>query len=395
MGVRLWRSSADKGGAAVQIEQRKWQRQSGWKVAGPSQMKSTPQLVLLFGDGSLLGDVKALDELRATYPGARIFGCSTAGEINGAEVFDDSLVATAIAFEHTGIELSHVIAEGPVTSYVAGRQLAEALRRDDLRHVVVLSDGLGVNGSDLVRGLTENLPKDTTVTGGLSGDGDRFKKTVVVLDVPQPTNSVVALGLYGSHLRVGFGSEGGWDSFGPERLVTKSAGNVLYELDGTSVLDLYRKYLGAHANGLPGTGLLFPLSLREHEGDRGTVRTVLSIDESAKSMTFAGDIPEGSYARLMKANFDRLIDGAGSAAQVSNAAIGPVQAELAILISCVGRKMVLGQRIEEEVEAVQEVLGSGSHLTGFYSYGEISPFAPNALCELHNQTMTITTLAEV
>jgi hypothetical protein len=202
------------------------------------------------------------------------------------------------------------------------------------------------------------------------------------------------LGLYGSRLKVGFGSLGGWDAFGPERLVTRSSGNVLYEFDGQPALDLYKKYLGAHASDLPASGLLFPLSLRTSSSE-SLVRTILGVNESEHSLTFAGDIPEGGYVRLMKANFDRLIDGAIGAAQTSYAAIGQATPEFALLISCVGRKLVLKQRIEEEVEGVQEILGAGTVLAGFYSYGEISPFTPGAKCELHNQTMTITTFMEL
>jgi hypothetical protein len=193
---------------------------------------------------------------------------------------------------------------------------------------------------------------------------------------------------------VGSASLGGWDPFGPERLITRSSGNILFELDGRSALDLYKLYLGDHAAELPASGLLFPLSLRTREGDAGVVRTILAVDEESSSMTFAGDVPEGGYVRLMKANFDRLIDGAMGAARTSAGAAGVGTPDLALLISCVGRKMVLGQRVEEEVEGVREVLGEGTVLTGFYSYGEISPFTPSARCELHNQTMTITTFSE-
>lgn len=188
---------------------------------------------------------------------------------------------------------------------------------------------------------------------------------------------------------------GGWDPFGPERIITRSQGNVLYELDGQSALGLYKKYLGEHARELPASGLLFPLSLRTQAGATPVVRTILSVDEATQSLTFAGDVPVGAYARLMKANFDRLIDGATGAATAGGRALGGTATELAILISCVGRKLVLKQRIEEEVEGVRDVLGAGAVLTGFYSYGEISPFTPGAKCELHNQTMTITTLAEI
>jgi hypothetical protein len=204
----------------------------------------------------------------------------------------------------------------------------------------------------------------------------------------------VAVGLYGDRLRVGCGSLGGWDPFGPERLVTRSRGNVLYELDGRSALSLYKRYLGEYAAGLPASALLFPLSLRSEVNGPPVVRTVLAIDEAEQSMTFAGDLPEGQYARLMKANFERLIDGATDAARASAATLGG-PAELGLLISCVGRRMVLKQRVQEELESVREVLGESAALTGFYSYGEIAPFSPSAGCELHNQTMTVTTVSEL
>jgi hypothetical protein len=124
------------------------------------------------------------------------------------------------------------------------------------------------------------------------------------------------------------------------------------------------------------------------------VRTILAVDKAEQSLTFAGDVPAGAYARLMKANFDRLIDGAHGAAEHAVAAPGGVAPGLALLISCVGRRLVLHQRVEEEIEAAREVLGVGVTFAGFYSYGEISPFTPQARCELHNQTMTITTLGE-
>jgi len=232
------------------------------------------------------------------------------------------------------------------------------------------------------------------VTGGLAGDGSRFARTLVCADGNVAEGKIAALGFYGSRLKVGYGSLGGWDVFGPERLVTKSSGNVLYELDGQSALGLYKRYLAEHAAGLPAAALLFPLALRNGEEGYSLVRTVLGVSEEDQSMTFAGDMPEGAHARLMKANFDRLVDGASGAARASHEALGSASPDLAILISCVGRKLVLKQRIEEEVEGVREVLGESAVLTGFYSYGEICPHDAITGCELHNQTMTITTFSE-
>jgi hypothetical protein len=377
----------------VRIEQVRFTAQNGW-VPAPSYTCERANLVLAFGGGRTFHDRDAWATLKRAYPEAELFGCSTAGEIFGTEVTDDSLVATAVELESTRILAARIQIKDAAQSFSAGEELARALDPNGLVHACVVSDGLMINGSELVKGLIETLPAGVNVTGGLSGDGDRFKETFVLTREGPKSATIAILGFYGERLRVGCGSLGGWDPFGPERLITSSSGNALYELDGKSALELYKRYLGDHANGLPATGLLFPLSIRTSDTEPGVVRTILSVNEAEESLIFAGDVPQGAYARLMKANFDRLIDGAVGAAKRTQAAKVQSSAELAILISCVGRKMVLKQRIEEEVEGVRDVLGPDTVLSGFYSYGEISPFTPSARCELHNQTMTITTLSE-
>jgi hypothetical protein len=380
--------------ARMRIEQLQLIDSRGWVLRQPENLRDKAQLVLVFGETSVLKAGKPLDELKAMYPKAQVFGCSTAGEICGVEVADDTLVATAISFESSRVEIASESIHNIEESRSVGSRLAEGLRKEGLVHAFVLSDGLKVNGSALVDGLLKGLPPKVTITGGLSGDKGRFQETLVVCNGEPEGNRVGVLGLYGECLRVGCGSSGGWDPFGPERLVTRSQGNILYELDGKSSLTLYKSYLGEHAQGLPATGLLFPLSIRSAERPSRLVRTVLAVNEDDQSMVFAGDIPEGSYARLMKANINHLIDGATEAANMSRSGNGSSLPELAILISCVGRRMVLKQRVEEEVETVQDILGNQSAIAGFYSYGEMSPSSPGGLSELHNQTMTITTLAE-
>jgi hypothetical protein len=284
---------------------------------------------------------------------------------------------------------------GDATSFDTGRRVADLLDAPDLAHVFVLSDGLQVNGSELVRGMSAALPSNVIVTGGLSGDGGRFERTLVLVNGEPRDGAVTAVGLYGSRIRIGHGSVGGWDPFGADRLITKSEGNVVYELDGEPALSLYKRYLGDYAADLPNSGLLFPLSLVAEGGGEGVVRTILGVDEEAGSLTFAGDVPQGAWGRLMKANFTRLIDGATQAAAGTTATLNDGDPDVAILISCVGRKLILKQRVEEEVESVRDVLGPRPVMTGFYSYGEISPYAATARCELLNQTMTVTTWKEV
>jgi hypothetical protein len=352
------------------------------------------QMVFIFGSREMLLQKPYLDKIRNAFPDAILFGCSTSGEIYQSNVYDSSLTVTAIYFEHTRIQFAQTNLSVSENSYQAGKNLAESLDKQELTHVLVLSDGVLVNGSDLTKGLVENLPQEVAVTGGLSGDAARFEKTYVIIGDEPLQGAISAIGLYGNRIQIGYASLGGWDIFGPERKITKSKGNILYELDGEPVLDLYKKYLGDYAKELPGAALRFPLNLKVDSSSSGVVRTILGMNEDDGSLTFAGDMPEGAYTNLMKANIDRLIDGAFGAAKETNKKNKDNEPELALLISCVGRKLVLDQRIEEEVEAVREVYGDKTIFTGFYSYGEISPFTPNAKCELHNQTMTITTFSE-
>lgn len=378
----------------MKIHQHHWTRSCGWQPPLDVKADRRPQLVLVFGYTDILADGALIADIRRAYPNAIICGASTAGEIMGTQVYETSVTATAVYWRNTSLKIVGEKLRDAGDSATTGRRLGERLDGPDLRHVMVFSDGLHINGSELVRGLRSAFSPRVTVTGGLAGDGDRFGQTFVIWNDQAETKTVTALGFYGPALRVGYGSVGGWDPFGPERLVTRSRGNVLYELDDRQALALYKLYLGQHAQNLPASGLFFPLSLRISYDRPPVVRTLLSIDEGAGSITFAGDIPEGSYVRLMKADIDRLIDGAAQAAQNARGVLGSRAPELVVLISCVGRKLVLDQRTEEELEAVQDILGPEAVYTGFYSYGEIAPISDDTRCELHNQTMTVTALTE-
>lgn len=378
----------------MKVTQGCWDKNGSLQTSYDAEIGKNAQLVLAFGARELLEKKECFEKLLKAFPGAMIAICSTSGEIFNTHVVDDTVTATAMMFEKTPLAAYRLNAKDYPSSKELGAALAGHFDQRELKHLFVLSDGQKVNGSTLVEGMASALPKSVSITGGLAGDAARFSKTLVGLDAPPCEGEVVAIGFYGDHIRVGFGSKGGWDAFGPIRKVTSSKENVLYELDGKNALDLYKTYLGDQAAGLPSTGLLFPLAVRMTEGKDPVVRTILGIDEKQGAMTFAGNIPVGSKAQLMRANFDQLIDGAAVAANSSFEKLGTKNPEVAILISCVGRRLVLGQRTEEEVESVRETIGEKTAITGFYSYGEISPLQSDCSCALHNQTMTITTLSE-
>lgn len=367
---------------------------SGWDnlFATAKALDSESTIIFAFGAPDFGSHTKAFADLRDAFPKSTITGCSSAGEIFKDHVYDNSLSVAVVQLNRSKVRAITLPIKDMSRSFEVGQNLAKELQQDDLAGVFIISDGLLVNGSELVKGINSIIP-DTAVTGGLAGDGSRFKTTWVLKDGAPVTGFVSAIGFYGDKIHIGHGSQGGWDIFGAERVVTKSEGNVLYELDGEPALNLYKQYLGEKASGLPATALLFPLQIRANDkDDKKIVRTILAVDEEKQTMTFAGNIPQGSLAQLMRANFDRLIEGASGAAKL----IPPTNrsATLAIAVSCVGRRLVLGERIDEEVEATLSKLPQNTQQIGFYSYGEISPFVEDEPCDLHNQTMTLTTISE-
>jgi hypothetical protein len=363
---------------------------TGWSQDLPS-VDSPKTLVLAFFSPKLASSGQWFADLKRAFPQSHVLGCSTAGEIHGMEVRDESVTVAITQFDRINLRSTYELVGSPDESFSVGQKIAQSMHSGDLKGLFVISDGLNVNGSALAAGINSHLP-DVLVTGGLAGDGSSFQKTWVINSTKVESGYVGAIGFYGAGVQMSFGSQGGWDIFGPERVVTRSKGNVLFELDGQPALDIYKTYLGDRAADLPASGLLFPLQIRDPKmPDQRLVRTILAVNEKEKSLIFAGDIPQKCLAQLMKANFDRLIDGATSAADQTGALS---QATLAIAVSCVGRRLVLRDRIEEETEATFVRLPKGSEQIGFYSYGELAPHSKFIKCELHNQTMTITTISE-
>ncbi len=377
------------------LETLTWRDGAGWSAAWPADMDSPGTLAVIFGGTASAAMRAALADVSARLPRSVTIGCSSAGEIAGGHVHDNTLSLALARFDSVALrKVSHVLVSGG-DAFEVGAAMARALDGPDLRAVFVLCDGMRANGSRLAAGLSAALSPCIVVTGGLAGDGDRFGTTWVLGDEGPAESLATAVGLYGARLQVGHGCHAGWAAFGPERTITRSSGNVLYELDGKPALALYRTYLGERAAGLPATALLFPLAVRAPDDDgMPIVRTILGLNEAAQSLTFAGDMPEGYRARLMRTRTESLIQSAGLAGARAARDFAELSRPLAIAVSCVGRRLVLGERTEEEIESVLDALPRHAAQVGFYSYGEIAQRHRGDACDLHNQTMTVTLFDE-
>ena len=368
------------------------QKNKEWQYLSDNLSLKAP-LVLVFGNRFLLEDSSVYDEVRSLFPDGHLVFGSSSGEIIAGAVNDEHITITAIEFEKTRFEIkTTAIKEAHNDSEQAGKIIVDKLSKAGLKHIFVISEGSSVNGSALTKGMQAAAP-DVLITGGLCGDDARFEKTLASYNEPPKEGEIIAIGFYGESFEASHSIYGGWTPFGPERLITKSQGNVLYEIDGKPALDLYKRYLGDKADELPGSALIYPLNVKSEENEQSFVRTILNIDEAQNAMILAGDVPENATVQLMMTNIDNIAIASETAAtRAMEGRKNPPQ--LALLISCIGRKLVLDQRVEEEVEEVMGVIGKEATIAGMYSYGEIAPFYGEQSCKLHNQTMTITLISE-
>ena len=370
----------------MQVSTYRWTEANGWDVnLSPD---SNVNLVLVCADNPFFAHVECYAQLKTYFPAAEIVGCSSSGNIHGNTISDEDIIIAAISFSSTKILVKSKLIENGEDVVSTVTQLAQQFTDTKLKHLFVLSDGLFVSGTELTQTLNT---LDIPVTGGLAGDADRFKESWVMVNGPAKQHQIALIGFYGE-LNVSYGFATGWREFGPERRVTRSKGSTVYEIDHKPALEIYTKYLGELSRDLPSSGLRFPLSVKQTDSRPAYVRTLLGIDAVEKSLSFAGDVPQGSLCKLMKTDIDSLIDASAVLAQ-GLADDRSKQDSLCLAVSCVGRRLVMDQIAEEEIEAIQTILGPKTTIFGFYSYGEIAPF-DSALCSLHNQTTTLTLLSE-
>jgi len=367
-----------------------------WLSPLPTSLDSENTLILCFARPGFFAQPQ-LKSLKSQFPKSQVVGCSTAGNIAGDAIEDDVVVATFCQFEATQVVCRDFSVGAGGASVATGLAIASEFGRiPDVKHIFILSEDLKINGASLVRTVADELKRlgsTASVSGGMAGTGPDFGLSETVFQDTIAAQRVVAVALAGAQLQVTSAAGAGWDRFGPQRMITKSQGNLLLEIDGRPALDLYSEYLGPElTKSLPGSAILFPLAV-EIDGMPDVIRSVLGMDFQTKAMAFAAEVPEGAKAFIMKCSFEKLITAAKIAAQEALRGQPQDKPLLAVVVSCVGRRIVLGEKCEDELEIVRSILPKHSTMCGFYSNGEVSAL-PHQGVQYHNETFSLTLLSE-
>lgn len=359
-----------------------------WDKPLDASLDSAQTLVTVFSTYEHECHREGLQELFATFPQAVIIGCSTSGEIYEDQFHDGALSVGIMQFSSTQLVRHTVNVETIEASCEAGRTLVNGFDQQGLRSLFVLADGMRVDGSSLVEGLNQALNPEVIVTGGMASDNGRFTGTWLLVDNQPEFGVVCAVGFYGEHFRTSYASKGGFSRFGMERLVTScdEQTHTIHTLDNKPALELYKVYMGEHAKKLPNSALQFPWLVIDSDGD-SKIRAIQDANEEEQSVQLFGGVKTGDRVVFMKGSFNYVVAGAQQAVQrLEWPTDTPV---MSLTVSCMGRRSVLQDRTDEEVEVVKETLGEGVAQVGFYSYGELSP-RTSGKCGLLNQTMTLT-----
>lgn len=369
---------------------------SGWSSSFPD-IDSERTLIVVFGECETQQQWKPIEELISNYPLSHIVGCSSNAVFHDGQLLRSALSVGIIQFRDSEIKTATSVIEGFDDCHEAGVRIAAQLNDADLKGVLLFSDGRTTDATAIVKGLQELLPPDVTIAGGLSGGiiADGRVASWVLIDGRIAPMSVCAVGLIGSTLEVVPATGGGWAPIGKECHTTRSHHRTLFELDGLPAADVYRECVrnsGVTTDDFPVVN--YPIAVKTEGLETQIVRDIYKIDDENKSLILASDIPENSVVRVMNCTDEEILDGVDEVVdRLRNKTILPESNALSICVSCMGRKVVMGELTSEESRILYGRLGQGISQVGFYAFGEISTMSHGAP-HVHNQTITLILIRE-
>ena len=378
----------------VQVVTTFYTHQQGWHTPLPA-LDSPQTLVLVFSEPDVQRYETAISELQAHYPQSLITGCSALAGIVDHKLMENGLLVSILQFQNTTLAITAVKINNMEDSWRAGQHIAKKLQQADLAGLLLFTDGINANSTELLAGINSVIEqKRVNIAGGIASDKMQFEQTWVLYQGKFYTNLACGIGFYGSSFQLRTYAKDGFKPFGPERKVTRAEKNTLYEIDNMPALQLYREYLGENAKNLPHIALNYPFAVWDNDRENYRVRVPIDIDESTQSIKFIADIPDTSSTQLMYGTFDNLIEGAEEAANDLMSTMSTDRPVFVLAISCAARRLILAEDTAQELEATFNRLPPGSQQLGFYSYGELAQHSPNSCCHLHNETMTLTVIYE-
>ena len=355
--------------------------------------RDDPKLILVFCCEAY--DLAELVEgIRAVAGDTPMIGCSTAGEISTAGPGDAGVVVTALG--GPGFEVATAAGDAAGGRLrQAGAEVAASL---DLltdpakphRVLLLLSDGLAGDQTEVVRGAYRVVGAEVPLVGGCAGDDLRMAGTAQLHDGKVLRHAVVAAAI-ASDAPFGIGVRHGWRRVGEPMVVTRSEGNRVHLLDDAPALDVYLQRLGAppaawdDPRAFTRFAMTHPLGLSRRSGEE--VRFVAEADFDDRSIGCIAQVPQGGLTWFMEGDDASVLDATDTACHDALAGLDGRAPLGFVAFDCIARRGVLGEHgIRREVARIAG-FASGAPVAGFYTYGEIA--RTHGISGFHNQTLVV------
>jgi hypothetical protein len=352
-----------------------------------------PKLLVVFCSDSY--DLpQLLSAIARQAPDTPLIGCTTAGEIAGGRAATSSVVVTA--FGGPGFAVRTAAAANASTRLrEAGEEVAEALSETFDAHpyqaAILLSDALGGDQLEVIRGAYSVMGATVPLVGGCAGDDFKLSATFQLFDGEVVSDTLVGA-LLASEAPLGIGVRHGWRPVGEPILVTRSAKNRVYTLDDRPALDVYLERFDApeEARTDPAAfahfSMTHPLGLGRRSTEEGA-RYVASANFEDGSLNMIAEVPQGGIVWFLEGDVESVLDATSGACLEAIDALDGRDPLVLLAFDCAARRLVLGDEgIERETELIAGH-ACGAPVAGFYSYGEIA--RTRGAAGFHNETLVV------
>src|SRR5918997_2390896 len=344
-----------------------------------------------------------LRAVREVTGGAPLSGCSAEGTIGGDYADESNFSVVVMAISSEELRWRNGLATGLGTdSWTTGQKVAQSLSFDlgtDAVGLFVFPDGTTVNFDQFFAGLEGNLSSDwfLPLWGGGAGDNFAMRQTYQYRD-DEIASDGVAYALLSGEAQPASAVGIGYIPIGSERTVTRSQGNVIYEIDGKPVLEVLQEYVPdrALAENWQSYAITFALCFRAPsyiKDEEYVVRTILSVDETDGSATTQTEVPEGTSVWLSSRDQEKVTTGLDRMAAQIKQELGGNQPKLVFQFDCVSRGKLMF-RDQEKIRLLRQfrqAIGPDVPWAGFYTYGEIGPVEKHN--RYHNYTAVVLALS--
>jgi hypothetical protein len=326
--------------------------------------------------------------VREATGGAPLSGCSAEGTINGDDADESNFSVLVTAISSNELRWTNGLATGlEDDSRAVGQRVAQELLPHlsaDTIGLFVFPDGLSLYLEHFFVGLEGNLPSDQFLPlwGGGAGNNVSVEEPTYQYCDDEVVSDGVSYALLSGEVQASWAISHALIPIGGERKVTRSQGNVIYEIDGKPATEVLKEYLPEHALIEDRDWMRYAISLALFfkapsymKDEEYVVRGVPAVRMADGSIIVQTEVQEGTSIWFSSRDKEKMTTGFDRMAAQIKDQLGGAQPKLVFQFECLtrGKTMLREQEKLQLLKRFRQALGPEAPWAGFYTIGEIGP----------------------